>query len=254
MSSPFPGMDPYLEGHLWPDVHNALASKIRQLLVPQLKPRYTARLEIYLVEDNSPEQEVGILYPDVEILQPKQSTAAPLQKTDVATTAATLQLPVIQPIQVRVPTIEIRDVQGNLLVTCIEILSPANKRDQGLVGYRAKRQRLYRSGVHLLEIDLLRRGKRPYEHPRLPNTPYLISLVRAGETMLDLWPLKLDDVLPVLPVPLRTPDLDVVLDLGNALSQVYDEAAYELSIDYSQDPPPPALSAEEQDWIQQLLQ
>src|SRR5215211_5821787 len=25
MPSPFPGMDPYLEGYLWPDAHNALA-------------------------------------------------------------------------------------------------------------------------------------------------------------------------------------------------------------------------------------
>ncbi|HRI60134.1 MAG TPA: DUF4058 family protein, partial [Saprospiraceae bacterium] len=22
MKSPFPGMDPYLEGYIWPDVHN----------------------------------------------------------------------------------------------------------------------------------------------------------------------------------------------------------------------------------------
>ncbi|MGB0562287.1 MAG: DUF4058 family protein [Spirulinaceae cyanobacterium] len=32
MPSPFSGMDPYLEGYLWPDVHHALASKIRQQL------------------------------------------------------------------------------------------------------------------------------------------------------------------------------------------------------------------------------
>jgi len=43
MASPFPGMDPYLEGHLWPDVHSALASKIRQLLAPQVRPRYVVR-------------------------------------------------------------------------------------------------------------------------------------------------------------------------------------------------------------------
>lgn len=49
MPSPFPGMDPYLEGYLWPDVHNALASKIRQLLTPLLRPRYTARLGLSLV-------------------------------------------------------------------------------------------------------------------------------------------------------------------------------------------------------------
>jgi hypothetical protein len=47
MASPFPGMDPYLEGYLWPDVHNALAAKIRQKLTPLLRPRYTARLNIY---------------------------------------------------------------------------------------------------------------------------------------------------------------------------------------------------------------
>ncbi len=44
-------MNLYLEGYLWPDVHNALASKIRQQLTPKLRPRYTARLEVYVVED-----------------------------------------------------------------------------------------------------------------------------------------------------------------------------------------------------------
>lgn len=48
-------MDPYLEGYLWPDVHHALAGKIRQQLTPLLRPRYTVRLGIYLVEDTAPE-------------------------------------------------------------------------------------------------------------------------------------------------------------------------------------------------------
>ena len=51
MPSPFPGMDPYLEGYLWPDVHHALAAKIRQQLTPLLRPRYTARLTIYEAVD-----------------------------------------------------------------------------------------------------------------------------------------------------------------------------------------------------------
>jgi hypothetical protein len=76
-------MDPYLEGYLWADVHNALASKIRQQLVPKLRPRYIARLEIYLVEDTAPEGEIGVLYPDVEVLRgvqlaDRQSTEASL--------------------------------------------------------------------------------------------------------------------------------------------------------------------------------
>ena len=65
MPSRFPGMDPYLEGHLWPDVYQALASKIRQQLAPRLKPRYVARLAVYVVEDVVPEAEVGLMYPDV---------------------------------------------------------------------------------------------------------------------------------------------------------------------------------------------
>lgn len=29
MVSPFPGMEPFLEGDLWPDAHQALANQIR---------------------------------------------------------------------------------------------------------------------------------------------------------------------------------------------------------------------------------
>lgn len=72
MRSPFPGIDPYLEGYLCSYVHNALASKIRQQLTPKLRPRYTARLEVYVVEDSLPESEIGILYPDVEVMQVRQ--------------------------------------------------------------------------------------------------------------------------------------------------------------------------------------
>jgi hypothetical protein len=65
--SPFPGMDPYLEGYLWPDVHSALAHTIRQQLAPQIQPKYVARLEISVIEDQSPAAEIGIMYPDVEV-------------------------------------------------------------------------------------------------------------------------------------------------------------------------------------------
>ncbi len=30
MFSPFPGMDPWLEGYLWADLHHVLASSIRK--------------------------------------------------------------------------------------------------------------------------------------------------------------------------------------------------------------------------------
>ena len=46
MPSPFLGMDPYLAGYLWPDVHHRLATQISDQLMPQLRPRYVARIEI----------------------------------------------------------------------------------------------------------------------------------------------------------------------------------------------------------------
>lgn len=255
MPSPFPGMDPYLEGYLWSDVHNALASKIRAFLAPQLRPKYAARLEVYVVEDISPSSEIGILYPDVEVLQIRQRRdVTPTTPTsNIATTPAPLTLPVIQPVEVRIPTVEIRDTANNVLVSCIEILSPVNKREPGITDYRKKRQRLYNANVHLIEIDLLRRGNRPFNHPRLPDVPYLITLTRAGSGVIDLWPVTLQDTLPTIPVPLREGERDAVLELQAALNAIYDEAGYDLSIDYTQPPPPPALSDADIEWMYKRL-
>lgn len=263
MPSPFPGMDPYLEGYLWPDVHSALASKIRQYLVPLLRPKYIARLEVYLTEDPCPEGEVGILYPDVEVLEtvrsgtpggtkPGLEAAAPAStspNTTATITPPTLALPLLRSVPVRLTTVEIRDVAHNRLVTSIEILSPVNKREPGLAAYRQKCQRLYAAKVHLLELDLLRRGTRPFAQPRLPQVPYCMALTRAQAQTIELWPVELSQPLPTLPVPLAEPDLDVPLPLQPILAAVYEEAAYDLSLDYTQPPPPPSLSVDELRWI-----
>ena len=99
MPSPFPGMDPYLEGYLWPDVHNALAAKLRQLLTPLLRPRYTARLAIYMVEDIAPESEIGLMYPDVEVLLSEPARQPPTSDEALSrdvSLPAPLTLPVLQ--------------------------------------------------------------------------------------------------------------------------------------------------------------
>ena len=122
-------------------------------------------------------------------------------------------------------------------MTCLEILSPVNKREPGLTVYRQKRQRLYQAGVHLIELDFVRRGTRPCAHPRIPDDRYVITVIRAHTGFMDIWPLALRDTLPIIPVPLRSPDAEVPLDLPLALTSIYDEAAYDLSIDYSESPP-----------------
>ncbi|NJN96142.1 MAG: DUF4058 family protein [Anaerolineales bacterium] len=257
MPSPFPGMDPYLEGYLWPDVHHRLATQISRQLAPQIQPNYVARLEISVIEDAAFTAEVGVMYPDVEVLKIKQASPPPPTSTGgaaVLEAEAILTAPLTIPLpQVRLVSVEIRDVAQNQLVTSIEILSPVNKREPHLSQYRLKRLRLHEAGVHLLEIDLLRRGSRPWMHPRIPETPYLALLTRAEIPAVEVWPIRWQDNLPVLPVPLRHPDKDVLLDLAAALTAVYDEAYYHLSVDYSQEPPPPPLAEGETAWLREQI-
>lgn len=254
MPSPFPGMDPYLEGYLWPDVHHALAAQFRRQLAPLLRPRYVARLSVYFVGDSVPAHELGILYPDVEVVQPQQPPpeAVPAD-TGVAPavdiTPATLTLPLAVPLQVRLVSVEVRDVAGNQLVTSIEIISPTNKRQPGLTAYRQKRDELMMSAVHLLEIDLIRRGVRPPRANGLPDSPYLAMLTRARHVRAEVWPIGLRERLPVLPVPLRHPDPDVPLDVQTALNTIYDEADYALTLDYRQSPPQPPLAEDDAAWV-----
>ena len=79
MPSPFPGMDPYLEGYLWPDVHHRLATEISRQLTPRLRPNYVARIEIQVVRDETPGAEIGIMYPDVEVLKARREPVLPPQ-------------------------------------------------------------------------------------------------------------------------------------------------------------------------------
>jgi hypothetical protein len=234
-----------------------------------------ARLEISVVEDETFETEIGVMYPDVELIKVR-SAPAPAGGAAVAGVVATAAPLTITIPQVRLVTIEIRDTAQNQLVTSIKIISPVNKREPNLSRYRQKRERIRQAEVHLLEIDLLRRGSRVWEYRRLPETPYMVVLIRAASlriiarqgraetpymvvliraasSTMEIWPIALQEALPVLPVPLRPPDKDVALDLSAALSAVYDEAYYHLSIDYQQEPPPPTLSPEDQAWLREML-
>lgn len=67
MRSPFPGMDPYLEGSMWRDVHSSLAHQLRKQLVPLISPKYVARVERYVVKENNPKSDFETMYPDLDI-------------------------------------------------------------------------------------------------------------------------------------------------------------------------------------------
>jgi hypothetical protein len=138
-------------------------------------------------------------------------------------------------------------------VTAIELLSPTNKRADGREEYLANRRRILLSTAHLIEIDLLRQGQRvPMQKP-LPDASYFVILSRAEERPItEVWPIQFGDRLPVVPVPLLPPDADVLLDLQQALTNVYDLLGYDLAVDYGR-PPEMPLPPEQAAWAEKCV-
>jgi hypothetical protein len=155
----------------------------------------------------------------------------------------------------RLFTVEILEAGTLQLVTAIEILSPVNKQPgrDAHDEYLRKRRELLRSSAHIIEIDLLRQGRRPPLERPVPAAPYYVVLSRVdSRPYVDVWPIQLCEKLPPIPVPLVEPDPDVTLDLGLIVAAVYERGGYATLIDYSQ-PPPPPLSETESVWLDDLL-
>ena len=260
MPSPFPGMDPYLEGDLWSDVHQAVAGRVRDQIAPQVRPKYSARLVPRIVIEREPEEgdgdepvpHRGSRFPDVDVITAEPGWAAGPGGA-AALTPATALISVPAAYRWKLVTVEVRDVDRDELVAAIEVLSPVNKRRPGLLDYRRKRKEYWEKGAHLLEIDLLRRGTRPFRGPGMPRGSYYVCLTPAGRRAVDVWAMTVRDRLPTVPVPLLEGDGPAAVDLGAALADAYDAAGYDLRIDYAADPPPPEFAADDRAWIAALL-
>jgi Protein of unknown function (DUF4058) len=253
MPSPFPGMDPYLEGELWSPFHHELTLAAKHQLAPKLEPRYYPFTERYFLAEAWDGLEIaqGSLYPDVGIA--KQPIEGPS-----AAQSAVLQAPVELKIPMRrqVPhlRIEIRDVEKRKLVTVLEFLSPANKNNPGRRQYLRKRARIIHSPVHLVEFDLLCRGQRLPMKGELPEGDYFIFVSRADHRPpTGVWPIAFGQPLPPIPIPLLPGDADVVLDLQQAVRDAYDAGRFQSIIDYRQ-PPEVPMSAKEESWLKQVLE
>jgi hypothetical protein len=248
-------MNPYLEGpYIWEDFHANLAGKIQGQLAPQLQPKYFAALTPHVTYETITVEKPHIYRPDVAVIRADPRLPGPAAVM-IAPPPLIGQAPLETP--VKSYSLEIREAESGELITVIEILSPVNKRPgrEAYDHYQRKRRDLLRAGINLLEIDLLRGGKRPPLVTPLPDAPYFVFLCRAEDYPgVSIWPISLRDSLPMLPVPLVEPDPDVPLDLGRAIHTIYDEAVYRLRIDYNQPPPPPDLPPPEVAWLNQHLQ
>ncbi len=260
MPSPFPGMDPYIEqSKIWPDFHNRLADEISAILNRRIRPTYFARLiphTTYEVIEVATARWQTVR-PDIGVWQVRE---APVYMTSGAVLEAVTPAPVetvaLHDVPLELFSVEIRRSDNEVLVTAIEILSPVNKQPShdAYFEYRRKRRELMNSSAHLMEIDLLRGGTRSQLATPVPPAPYYVTLSRANRRpTVEVWPLALEERLPVLPVPLAAPDPDVPINLGDVVATVYERGGYDVQIDYRKAPPPPPLTAKERKWAAELL-
>jgi hypothetical protein len=228
--------------------------------MPLLAPKYVALLAKRYVIDYSALSIFDVLrdraiYPDVHVLQPPGTASATVPGgAGVAIAAPAMEAPSLYPADLPLLSIEIRDVAQRLLVTMIEILSPANKHGDGTRHYAARRLELMRTETHLLGIDLLRQGSRIQLTREPPPAAYYIYLSRRDRRPLtQVWTIALREPLPVVPVPLLPPDPDVPLDMQAAVRACFDLVGYERLLDYASSPPQPELSAQDTAWMEGIL-
>jgi hypothetical protein len=244
-------MNPYLErATAWESFHPHFIPAALQHIAAQLPTRYVVRIEnrIYIHEPPLDRRYVGGA--DIGLAHPPGVTNG---RTAPVAVVAPAYVTVLDAVEVqRVGYLTIRDRDGNDLVTAIGLLSPTNKyagsdREQ----YVGKRKELLRSRAHFVEIDLLRGGPRmPPEE--LPTCDYCAIVSRIEERpQAGVWPWRVRDPMPVLPIPVRAPDPDAWLDLKAVLDQVYDGGRYANYI-YT-GPPEPRLAPDDSAWAAQFL-
>lgn len=256
MPSPFPGMDPWLEGEeIFPDLHDSLIFLLREALNAALPPGYTARARNRVWVDDELRRE-----PDVALFRP----AVPLPNGGggIATLpglVAVGQQRVSD--DVEEPYLEIVSPRGKRLVTAVEVISLTNKRagEKGRKTYQDKQREFALAGVNLIEIDLLRRGPHVTAVPlsRLKRAAgefdyHVSASVPASADVYFAAAIKLDDRLPAFGLPLDPGVPPATVDLQPLFDRCYDTGRYATDARYDR-PPDPPLAPAQQAWAEGVL-
>jgi len=249
-------MDPYLEQY-WRDVHHRLITYACDQLQSALPGDLIARVEERVFVE-SDEGEHRIVYPDVHVVeQPRPGSAVVVAESEVVASEPLVLHLADEPISQGY--LEIIDVgSGDRVVTVIEFLSPSNKiSGAGRDLYSEKQHEVLAARASLVEIDLTRAGRRVLSVPqeRFPpsyRTTYQVCVRRGWKLpAAEIYPARLQGRLPVIRVPLRETDKDVLLDLQALIDQCYRNGRYD-GLDYRKELDPP-LDPEDAAWADELL-
>lgn len=254
MPSPFPGMNPYLEAPgRWQEFHDRLIVAIADDLSPRLRPKYRAAVELRVYEDaNDGLNLVG--RPGTTVFQGISGAEPTDALPSGVATVEPVMVEVPLPEEIRERYLEIREVASGEVVTILELLSPSNKRSgKGRSQYEEKCLKILGSCIHLVEVDLIRSFTPLPVRGTVQPSPYRIPVSRSHQRpQAALYPFGLSDRIPAFPLPLKQDEPEPIVDLQSLLHQVYDRAAYDLEIDYTQNSVP-SLKGEDAIWADELL-
>jgi len=255
MRSPFPGMDPFIEtSGVWEDFHRRFLDVAAEHVLARLPPGYDARMNEYFqlinIAGGDPDQK---RYPDVAVTrQPGPGAPSAPSAPAVGTIEPVVLTHRITWDEETAAWLEIQTLGGDL-VTVIELLSPVNKAGDGFRKYVERREGFLSRGIHLVEIDLLLRGRRLVFDSPLPEGDYYVYVTRGEKpTHTGVYRWRLESPLPAIPIPLRTPDPEIGLDLAGVFATTYERGRYERRMKYAT-PESSGLEGERLAWARSML-
>jgi Protein of unknown function (DUF4058) len=172
MSSPFPGMDPYLEQPaFWSSFHSKFVVALADAIEAQLDAAYYVEVETRTYLDDGVPQEVRERYLEIREVD-----------------------------------------SGHVITAIELLLPKNKRAGEGRKSYESKRALILGSLTHLVELDLLRAGQAlPIANVQMLSD-YQILLSRSDQRpQADLYSFSIREMFPTIPIPLQTSELAIDL-------------------------------------------
>jgi hypothetical protein len=266
MPSPFPGMDPFIESNpRWQLFHAWFVRKLAEQALPKAKQLgcwVDVERSVYQQEPSGevmligePDQSVG---PDSDWNGTSRTGSGGIALAEPKAIHEVVLDPALME-RFKQDYLVVREYsQFTRVLAVLEVLSPGNKSGNYAPRYREKRRRFLASRAHFMEIDFLRDGENPSRElfPELPPTPYFIFVARKtglGRNE-EGFPVRLQDPLPLIGLPLGPERPDLPLDLGAAFRDAFDLSIPPGRIHYAEETiPEPPLSEDDSAWVKQFV-